>query len=164
VAFETTATRIWKHLAAEDRLEAAQALLREPAPDAFAAALGAVIRARRLRPQVARTMPAEQQARILSSGLDPGEPLAASLLIALHLSARRPLLVAFLDALGLPHEDGVLKEEADALPPPATDKLRDAVRGLEAAFPAGQVRAYLNTLLLQDPERWSGLAEVEPGA
>lgn len=164
MAFETTATRIWKRLEPADRLEAARALLHEPAPDALAAVLGAVIRARRLRPQVARAMPPDQQAKVLAGVLDPGEPLAASLLVALHLAARRPLLCAFLDALALPHEDGVLKEEADALPPPAADKLAAAVRELSAAFPAGQVHAYLNTLLLQDPERWSGLAEVEPGA
>ena len=70
------------------------------------------------------------------------------------------MLAAFLDALGLPHEDGVLKEEADAEGPVPVEKARRAVAAL-GAFPSAQVRTYLNTLWLQDPERW---AAVEPVA
>ncbi len=74
---------------------------------------------------------------------------------------RRPLLAAFLDALGLPHEDGVLKEEADAAAPVTVEKAKAAIGG-PRVLPAGEVRTYLNTLWLQDPERWAALeAAVE---
>ena len=63
---------------------------------------------------------------------------------------------AFLDALKLAHEDGILKEEADAGPPVSEADARAAVAGL-ASFPADQVRTYLNTLWLQDSERWAAL-------
>jgi hypothetical protein len=76
--------------------------------------------------------------------------------VSLHLGHRRALLGAFLDALSLPHEEGVLKEEADAEPPVTPEKARAAVGAL-SAFPVGHVRTYLNTLWLQDPERWEAL-------
>ena len=74
-------------------------------------ALAAVVKARHMRPQVARALPPEEQARALASVLDVGEPVASSLLVALHLGERRPMLATFLDAAGLPHENGLLKDE-----------------------------------------------------
>jgi hypothetical protein len=156
MTFETSAVRLWKRLSREDRATAAAAFWKEPPQEALGLALGAIVKARKLRPQVARALGDEERARALAGVLDPGEPLAASLLVALHLGARRPLLVAFLDALGLPHEDGILTEEADAAPPPSAESLGRATASL-ASFPPNQVEVYYNTLWLQDPERWAGL-------
>jgi hypothetical protein len=110
---------------------------------------------------VARSLPDEEKARVLAMVMDPGESLAAALVVALHLGSRRGLLVAFLDALGLPHEGGILKEDVDAAPPANRDAARKAVATL-AAFPREQVRTYLNALWLQDPERW-GVLDEAPG-
>lgn len=158
MSLQPTTSRLWKHLSPEDRLAATNAFFNEPSPEVMGMALGAIVRARHMRPQAARALPAEAQARILATVLDPGETLAASLLVALHLAERRPLLGAFLDALGLPHEDGILKEEGEGDPVDAP-RLR---KGLDAlsSFPPAQVEAYLNTLWLQDPDRWA----VIPGA
>jgi hypothetical protein len=82
--------------------------------------------------------------------------VAAALLVALHLGARRAMLTVFLDAIGLPHEDGLLKDEADA----ATlddGRLRAGLAALKAQFTAHEIRTYFNTLWLQDPDRWDGL-------
>ena len=117
MTLQPTATRLWKHLPHEERLAAAQAFIEETPQELAGLALGALVKARHMRPQAARKLPPEAQARILASVLDPGEPLAQGLLVALHLTSRRPLLCAFLDALSLPHEDGVLKEEADSRRP-----------------------------------------------
>jgi hypothetical protein len=157
LAFETTSTRVWKHLTREERLLAAQAFWQEPPAEAAGAAIGAIVKLRKLRPQVARSLPLEQRAAALAAVLDPGESVAAALLVALHLEARRPLLAAFLDALGLPHVDGVLKDDAAAEVSPEAPALQAAVERLRAAFPAHEVATYLNTLWLQDPERWKGL-------
>ncbi len=151
-----TATRLWKHLPHDERLAAASAFFAETPPELAGVALGALANARHMRPQAARRLPPEAQARILASVLDPGEPLAQGLLVALHLAGRRPLLAAFLDALGLPHEGGLLKEEADSAPPVSEAAARGAVASL-SSFPSGHVRTYLNTLWLQDPERWAAL-------
>ncbi len=157
---ELSAQRLWKRLSAVDRQAAAQYLFAEPTPEAMAGAFGAIARTRRMRPQAVRAMAPDAQARATASILDPGEALAASLLVALHLGERRPLLQAFLDAMNLPHEAGILTDEADAKPAPTTDGLRAGLQAL-ASFPKDHVTTYLNTLYLQDPERWGALAEVE---
>lgn len=154
--FQATATRLWKSLTPDERLRAASAFFAEPPPELAGAAVGALVKARHLRPQAARSLAPDAQARILATVLDPGEPLAQGLLVGLHLAERRPLLGAFLDALRLPHEDGILKEEADEAPPVDEAGARAALGAL-AAFPADEVRTYLNTLWLQDPERWQAL-------
>ena len=153
---ENTAGRLWKRVGREDRLKAAQHFWREPPQDLLGTALSALVKARHLRPQVARSLPPEEQARTLAALADPGEPLAAALLVSLHLGERRGLLTTFLDALGLPHENGLLKDE-DTGAPPGDDAARTAVRALLAAHPREHVETYLNTLWLQDPERWHAL-------
>lgn len=159
---QTTTSRLWKHLVAEDRLAASNAFFKEPSPEVVGMALGAIVRARHMRPQAARALPAEAQARILATVLDPGETLAASLLVSLHLAERRPLLGAFLDALGLPHENGVLKEEGEGAPLEES-QVRKGLAAL-GSFPPSQVETYLNTLWLQDPERWGALERLYEGA
>jgi hypothetical protein len=137
-------------------MAAASHFWREPAQDVLGAALSALVKARRVRPQVARALPPEEQARALAGVLEPGEPLAAALLVALHLGERRAVLATFLDAAGLTHEEGILREEGD-VPPLPEAAARAGVRALRAAYPREQVDTYLNTLWLQDPERWSVL-------
>jgi hypothetical protein len=159
MSFETTSTRLWKKLTKEERLEAATHFWKEPPQAFYASALAALVNARRLRPQAARALPADQQARILASILDPGEPLSAYLLVALHLGSRRALLRTFLDAAGLPHDDGVLKAEADDVAV-ADTTVESAVKTLAAAHPKDQVGVYLNTLWLQDPDRWAALSRA----
>jgi hypothetical protein len=160
VRLERTAARVWKRLTREERLAAAEAFFEEPGELAGAAAR-AIAEARHLRPQVARALPVEEQARALGLVLDPGELLASSLLVALHLRHRRPLLRAFLDAAALPHEDGVLKDEESSPSPLSEEAARHAVAAL-AAFPPHEALTYLNTLWLQDPDRWAALeAAVE---
>jgi hypothetical protein len=156
MTLQPTATRIWKHLPPEERLSAATAFFEATPAELAMIALGALAKARHMRPQAARKLGPEAQARILASVLDPGEPLAQGLLVALHLAKRRPLLAAFLDAVALPHEDGVLKEEAEAMPPVTEEAARRGVSAL-ASFPPAEVLTYVNTLLLQDPERWAAL-------
>jgi len=153
---ENTAVRLWKHIGREERLAATTSFFREPPSELLGSALAAIVKARHLRPQVARTMSADEQARALASVLDPGEPLAASLLVALHLGDRRPMLATFLDAAGVPHEGGLLKDDA-AMAPLGEEAARAGVNALLSAYPAEQVRTYLNTLWLQDPERWAAL-------
>ena len=158
MAFHPTTARLWKHLSGEERLAAARAFCAEPSPEVAEMALRAIVSSRHMRPQAARRLAPDAQARILATVLDPGEPLAAALLVALHLAHRRPLLSAFLDALGLPHDNGVLKEEGTPSPVEAAA----ARQGIEAlgTFPRPEVDVYLNTLWLQDPERWKALPEA----
>jgi hypothetical protein len=158
MAFETRTARLWKRLSREERLAAASRFFEQPSTDTVGSAEAAIIKARRLRPQVARALPPDEKARVLATVLDLDETLAGALAVALHMGERRRLLVAFLDALGLAHEDGILKEEADAdMPPLAEEPARRAVLQLSESFPRGELLTYLNVLWLQDPERWAAL-------
>lgn len=155
---EQSAVRLWKRLSREDRHAASAAFWEQPAEAVVGSALGAIAVARRMRPQAVRSLSAEARTQALGAIRDPAEPLAASLLVALHMKERRALLSAFLDAAGLEHEDGILPEEAAPRITPET--AQKAVRAL-AAFPPEQVAMYLNTLWLQDPEYWDALPQVE---
>ncbi len=156
--FHRTAQRLWKGLGPDERLKAASHFWQEPPAEVVGAALGVLVKARHMRPQAARSLAPAAQARILATVLEPGETLAAALLVSLHLAQRRPLLVAFLDALGLAHVDGVLQEETEQ-PPLREEDARKAASTL-GAFPRPQVATYFNTLWLQDPERWQVLEAV----
>jgi hypothetical protein len=160
MAFHQTANRLWKSLPPDERQLAATAFSHDPSPELVGSALGAMVRARRMRPQAARSLPPEAQARILATVLDPGETLAQGLLVALHLAERRELLGAFLDGLGLAHEGGILAEEAEQAAPPSVESARAAV-GTLGSYPREQVTTYLNALWLQDPERWAALPEAD---
>jgi hypothetical protein len=157
--FEKTATRLWKKLSRDERLASAQAFFAEPPQEMIGSALGAVVKARRVRPQVARSLSADEQARTLAAILDPGEGLASALLVALHLGSRREMLGQFLDAAGLAHENGILKDESASPPPLAPEAARAGIASLLAAYPRPQVETYLNTLWLQDPDRWNAVTE-----
>lgn len=158
--FDTSAARIWKRLPREDRLAAASAFWKETPSEVAGMALAALVKVRHVRPQVARALPPEEQARTLASVLDLGEPVASSLLVALHLGERRPMLKTFLDAAGIANEDGMLEDEADDAPVKQDAASRGTAALAAAGFTADQIRTYLNTLWLQDPERWSVLEKL----
>ncbi len=157
MTFVTTAGRLWKRLTPAEQLAASVHFWRETPEDVAGAAFAAMARARRMRPQAARALKADERARVMATLAEPGETVAAALLVALHLGERRPLLAAFLDALGLPHEDGILKEEASQAPPPTADQTSAAVQKLLERFDPQEVATYLNTLWLQDPDHWRAL-------
>jgi hypothetical protein len=160
VRFEPTAARIWKRLGREERQAAASSFWKDTPPEVTGMALAALVKARHMRPQVARSLPPEEQARALASVLDVGEPVASSLLVALHLGERRPMLATFLDAAGLPHENGLLKDEAEEGPVAADAASKGVVALRAAGHTPEQVRTYLNTLWLQDPDRWKALEDL----
>jgi hypothetical protein len=84
--------------------------------------------------------------------------VAGRLLVTYHLNAQRPMMAAFLDALGIPHENGLIAQ--DETPKPDANQLETAAASLRAAFPDADVDLYFSTLALQDPETWGGLNRV----
>ena len=83
------------------------------------------------------------------------DSIAARALIVYHLAEQRPMMGAFLDALGIAHENGLIKGENVK---PEASKIAPAASQLAEQFAAEDVRLYLNTLLCQDPETWAALA------
>ena len=86
------------------------------------------------------------------------DALASTLLLALHLGRRRAILAAFLDQLGIEHEDGVI--QVDEFETPTAEKFTAAVGAVYEAFPADEAEVYFATLIAMEPEAWEGLIEV----
>ena len=155
--WQTTSARLWKTLSAEEKSLAATELVKDESPMTRAGITAVVSDARKMRPIAVKKLSREVQARVVASVRDPGEILASSLLVALHLGPRKPMLIAFLDALELPHEDGVLKDETSE--PVSLDDLTKGVAAVGFESPSA-IRVYLNTLWLQDAERWANARNV----
>ncbi len=140
----------------ENRLVAADAFWRDDQTDAGMQQVEAIVSiAKRLkfRPKSVQALPLEKRAKHLAQMADVSEAVATRALIAYHFAAKRPLMGAFLDALGIAHEDGLIKEES--VPPPATDRLTAAIQAVRGAFPAADVDLYVRTLAALDGETWA---------
>jgi hypothetical protein len=160
VPFETTPLKLWQSLARADREEAARAFWEHPPEGSAAEAARAVVDLLRVRPQAFHKVPVEARVRALAGLARPSESVAEALLVALHVECRRQLLVDFLDAAGIAHEDGVLDDpegEPEALGP---DVARQAAGELAERHSPAAVRVYWNALWLQDRERWAALEPV----
>jgi hypothetical protein len=153
---EVRPARLWRQMPLDDRVSAAGAFWRdEQAALEQAEAVALIARHVKFRPKSVLGLPVEKKARHLASLAQVSDLLAARLLVAYHLEHQRPMMGAFLDALGIPHEDGLIKDESPAAPEAGT--LDQAVAALSAAYPKTDVARYFWTLLWQDPETWGGL-------
>lgn len=113
--------------------------------------------ARRLnfRPKSVQALPLDRRVKHLAAMTTLSEAVAARLLVAYHLATQRPMMSAFLDELGITHDNGLITDES-VTPPPA-DRLARAAEHLASRFESDDVALYLSTLRLQDPEAWGAL-------
>jgi hypothetical protein len=106
------------------------------------------------------SMPQERKVSHLLKFANLSENVAARLLVTYHLARQRPMMGAFLDGLGIKHEDGLIAE--DDVPKPDPAKLETSATALAKNHPPEDVRLYFWTLLMQDPETWAGLDTFVP--
>lgn len=154
-------SRLWAALDAETRLLAARALYRHDwgdAPTRREADL-AIAAGMRFRDAIVRQLPVDKRAHYVARNVVASDSLAASLLLALHLEHRRAILGAFLDALGLPHVDGLIAED-HTLEPQESGRLARAAAVLFERFDAAEVELYLASLVAIDADVWGGLVGV----
>jgi hypothetical protein len=153
---EMRPARLWRQMPLDQRVSAAGAFWRDDqAALEQAEAIALIARHIRFRPKSVLALTVEKKARHLASLAQVSDLLAARLLVAYHLEHQRPMMGAFLDALGIAHEDGLIKEESPTAPDTGT--LDKAAATLAAAFPKADIARYFWTLLWQDPETWGGL-------
>ena len=151
--------KLWKQISPDRRLEAVTAFWQDDdAIEQQAEALLAIASRLRFRTKTVRTLPLEKKVKYLTSMPALSDSVAGRVLVSYHLAHQRPMLGAFLDALGIEHDNGVLA--AEELKAPEPEKLKEAVAKLRGEFPADAVDLYFQTLLVQDPETWGGLAEL----
>lgn len=158
---EMRPARLWKQMPAELRTEAATAFWTdEQAALERAEAVALIARHIKFRPKSVLALPVEKKAKYLAGLVQVSDLLATRLLVSYHLEHQRPMMGAFLDALGIQHENGLIADESPSAPDEAT--LDKAVAALTATFSAEQVTRYFWTLLWQDTETWQGLRKHLP--
>ena len=152
-----TATHLWRAADKPTRLQAAEAYWKEERPD-HVQALALIAQRLKLRPKTARKLPPERKAAYLAGFDNLGEAMYAQLWAAFYLAHRREMLGAFMDALSIPNQQGLI--ESENLTPPTVEALAPAIRQLVEKFGADEVRRYLSILTVQDPGFWGGLREA----
>ncbi|MBN2506987.1 MAG: hypothetical protein JXQ71_09865 [Verrucomicrobia bacterium] len=118
--------------------------------------LAAVAQARHVRPVFLERQPrVERFAQMIATlGRPQLTPAANTLLSTWLLKKHGPLLAAFLDALKIPHDNGVV----ETLPKAVDDAaLRSAVDQLIMKFPAQIVAVYLHAFNEMNEAHWPNL-------
>ncbi len=122
----------------------------------YRATLSAVAEARHLRPVFLERQPRTQRhAAMLATLARPSlEVITANLIRTWLLKKHNALLVDFLDALGIPHKEGVVED----LPATIEDaKLHSAVDTVLAKHPPEVVSVYLNAFDEMNEVKWPNL-------
>jgi hypothetical protein len=153
----TTIRKLWKALTPEERAAAVTAALADDENGwVKTTTRGAIASALKFRPQTVATWP---RPKLVSEAarlpLDDAQLLSAYL-VDLHLGTRRPMMAAFLDTVGVPHENGRIDTEASGPIEIAPEKLNAAADELARQYPLDEAVTYFLTLLLQDAETWGG--------
>ena len=148
----------------EKRLVAADAFWRDDSASGGidaqkAEVIVSIARKLNFRPKSVQALSTERRAKHLAQMGDVSDLVATRALIAYHLAAQRPMMAAFLDAVGIAHDSGVIT--AEEVPAPDPSRLAAGVAALRASFPADDVTLYLNTLVAIDGDTWG---KIEVGA
>jgi hypothetical protein len=116
-----------------------------------------VAKSLRFRPQGVRKLPMEQRARRAKSLLEASRnaELAYELFGTYLLKNKKELVTGFLDATGVPHQEGMIEDLDGAKP--ASEKVAPVVAELDQKFPAEDVTLYLALCAAQ----WPSVGELD---
>jgi hypothetical protein len=154
-------SRIWKRLTAERRATAAELFWSdEQSAEQQVDACANIATHMKFRPKTVLGLPLDKKTKYLVSLPNVPDAVAARALVNYHLATQRPMMGEFLDALGVAHEEGLIKDET--VVKPESEKLRAAAAAISQKFPAEDVSLYFATLVSQDPDTWGELAELVP--
>ena len=150
---------IWDLMEDEEKRLAAEALWNDADRDVRTAMEITLAKELKFRTNSLRKLPVGKLiSRLLLMAPKMPESMLFQFLFYLHMSHRRALMVEFLDAVGLPHEEGVLDLPDDADPPDPA-KVEEAGRALLKAH-GHEALVYLSTLVVADPLLWKGLENI----
>jgi len=152
-------SRIWKRLPLERREAAAELFWSdEQSAEQQVEACAAIATQMKFRAKSVLGLPVDKKTRYLVRLPNVVDSVAARALVNYHLGLQRPMMAAFLDALGIAHENGLISEETAVKP--ESEKLRAAAAEIAGKFPAEDVALYFSTLVSQDPDTWGELADL----
>jgi len=151
-------TRVWKRLSPERRLAVAEPFWDDDqSAEQQAEAIAAIALHMKFRTKSVLALPTAKRTKYLTTLPTISDSIVARAMVAYHLERQRPMMSAFLDSLGITHENGLIAEET--LPKQETAKLHAAATELASKFPADDVSLYFATLVAQDPDTWGELSE-----
>jgi len=152
-------SKLWRKMPLERRIDAAGLFWDdEHSAEQQMEAVSAIASHMKFRPRSVISLAPDKRAKYLAHLPAVSDTIAARALVTYHLERQRPMMSAFLDLLGIAHEDGLITEENVPKPDPA--KVQQAAKDLAAKFPPEDVSVYLSTLVSQDPETWESLIDV----
>ena len=154
-------SKLWKQMSSERRVAAAELFWADDqSTEQQLEAVAALATHMKFRAKSVIGLPIEKKAKYLSTLPNVSDAVAARALVNYHLERQRPMMGAFLDSLGIAHENGLISEEN--VTKPDSEKLRTAAAELATKYPQADVSLYLRTLVSQDPDTWGSLAESIP--
>src|SRR6476620_3854182 len=149
-------SKLWRRMPLERRIDAAGLFWDdEHSADQQMEAVASIATHMKFRPRSVVTLAPERRAKYLAQLPNVSDAIAARALVNYHLERQRPMMGAFLDLVGIAHENGLINEES--IPKPDAGKVQAAAKALAEQYPADQVALYLATLVSQDPETWDAL-------
>ena len=152
-------SRIWKRLPVSRRAEAAELFWGdEQSAEQHVEACTSIATHMKFRAKTVLGLPLEKKTQYLVRLPNVSDTVAARALVSYHLERQRPMMSAFLDALGVAHDNGLI--DAETVVKPESEKLRAAVADIASRFPPEDVALYFSTLVSQDPDTWGELAEL----
>jgi len=134
--------------------------VQEKLPGVYTQAVGAACVTLKARPQFMMKQSKEKRAAFVRQALSrfAAAPIAEEVLAAYFLEVRRDLLTEWLDALGIEHENGVLKNDNPAEPPRAT--IEAAVGKFRSGADAEDRQLLLEAFAAQSAVEWPSLDAV----
>lgn len=152
--------KIWE-LMGEKRRQAAAKAFWENAEQKGAHRQVEQLLAQRLhaRPVFVKRLPAEKKAAYVARDMGTMPYLWEAAMISYHFGAHRPMLVDFLNALGIPNDNGHY-ESGESVKPPTTEAVEQAVKVLLEKYDRTDVLVYLGVVVIQDPVFWASLQPV----
>lgn len=141
----------------QQQAEALLDALAETSPAAAAQALAAASAALKARAVYVKRLPPERRAAAVRRALARvgANTLAEEILAVYFLECRKPLLLEWLDASGVEHEDGTLKEKTP--PEPAAEALAAAVKRFRKGDAGGDRELLLRAFAAQSSIDWPAL-------
>ena len=155
---------IFGHMSQERALHVLQQV-KAKLPGVYTQAVGAACVTLKARPQFMMKQSKEKQAQFVRSALArfAASPIAEEVLAAYFLEVRRDLLTEWLDALGIEHENGILKQDNPA--EPSREKLSEAVAKFRAGDGGDDRELLLHAFAAQSAVEWPALdALLAPAA
>ena len=107
------------------------------------------------RPQDIATLPVDKKAKHLAHYVGMPDVLAARLLVSYHLGHQRPMMAAFLDALDIIDDNGLISDELSGALADDMLSLRHAARPPIRPTTCGWTS---RRCCFEDPDTWAGLA------